>query len=558
MHSWDFSDKEIKITFLGGLGEIGMNCFALESKSEIVLVDCGVLFTDLDAFGIDLVTPNFTYVLERKEKFKGFLITHGHEDHIGSLPFAIQAGLIAPIYATPFTQKLIESKLSEFEFDHPIEMKTYEFGSEVQFDSFKFKSVPVNHSIPESSAFIIETPAGKIFHSADFRFDDSPQIGERLSETVLKKIGKEGIDLLLSDSTNIESHQANPSESEITKTLSGMFRKSKGLSVVSLFSSNIARLSQVFEAAKQAGKFVAISGRGVELNAQIATEQGYLKYDHLVELDELLDMPRDSGVLIVTGSQGEYRSALARISTGDHSRISLQSGDQVILSARMIPGNERNIARMINRLFELGVEVHYQRDKKIHVSGHASRPELKKLIECLRPKRFVPVHGEYRFLVFHQRLAKECGVPETELLKNGEQLIFGKNRFKVQPVFNDIKRFTDLAQIGYVSKRMYKDRLRLAEAGVVSIALLIDQERLKVWSSPKIHLYGVSAEEENSFWIKEIEIWVSELVREYHQNENNRFKGLGIEEAIRVGVRRRFRDSIERRPHVFVSVLSSS
>lgn len=418
--------SKIKVIPLGGLGEIGMNCLILEYEEEIIVVDCGLLFSDLDHFGVEYIIPDFTYLTERKDKVKAFVITHGHEDHIGALPFALKAGVRAPVYCSSFTSLLIRERLKDHGLENKVDLRVFKMGERLDLGHFKVVPVSVNHSIVDSAALFIDTPEGKIIHTGDFKIDPTPFYGQGIDLDLFSKAGDEGVLLLLSDSTNVERHEHSMSESIIYQKFEQLFAAAEGLTIVSMFASNVGRMGQVFDLAQKLGKKIALSGRGMEQNVRLSMEAGYLKggASHVIPLGDLEKYSRKEVIVLSTGSQGEYRSSLIRIAQNEHPVISLQQGDVVLMSSKFIPGNEKAIGRMINNLFKQGAEVLYEAVHDIHVSGHATRPELKEMLMRVRPRFFVPIHGEYRHLVHHSDLAKEAGVePENVVLAvNGDVL----------------------------------------------------------------------------------------------------------------------------------------
>jgi ribonuclease J len=412
------SSLPLRIVPLGGLSEIGMNCMVLEYADEMLVIDCGLMFSELDHFGVQFIIPDFKYIIERKDKLRGFILTHGHEDHIGALVFAIKAGLNAPIYASPFTALLLTQKLREHGLESSVDLITFEPGQRIEFEYFKVQTTSVNHSIVDASALIIETPLGAIVHTGDFKIDSTPFYGRKIDEGIFKKYGDQGVLVLLSDSTNVERCTHTQSESVIYAKFEQLFAAAEGLTVIAMFASNVARMGQIFELAKKLGKRVAVSGRTMEQNVRLGMDTGYLKdaLSVIIPLQDIDSVERKNVILVSSGSQAELGSSLLRVSKGDHKQVQVKSGDVVVMSSRYIPGNEKPIGKMINQLFMQGAHVLYEAIEDIHVSGHASKPELKTMLEWVRPKYFIPIHGEYRHLVHHAKLAKESGVREENAI----------------------------------------------------------------------------------------------------------------------------------------------
>jgi ribonuclease J len=397
----------IKLLPLGGLGEIGMNCLVLETERDILVIDCGVMFGDLDPFGIDFIVPNLKYLEERREKVRAVVFTHGHEDHIGAFPFLLRAGIEVPAYASPFTSMMLESRLREAGLLDRTEIRRFKLGGDFRIGEFRIRTVPVNHSIVESVALCIDTPAGRIIHTGDFRIDSDPYFGNEMRFNEFKKWGEEGVLLLLSDSTNVERDTANDSERVIYDAFDSVLEESGGSTFFSMFSSNIGRMGQVFELARKHHKRVTVTGRSMQQNVELASKAGYFKDLNkiLVPPEDIETVPRKRRVILSTGSQGEYRSALSKLAKAEHPFLEIQPEDAIVISSRFIPGNEKAVSRLINNLFRRGAHVHYEPCDHVHVSGHATRPELKKMIQAVKPKYFIPIHGEYRHLVLHAKHA---------------------------------------------------------------------------------------------------------------------------------------------------------
>ncbi len=554
------SEPKLRIIPLGGLGEIGMNCMILEYGSEILVLDCGLLFSDLDHFGVEFVIPDFTYLRERRDRVKGFVVTHGHEDHIGALPFALKTGIDAPIYASPFASMLIKERLKEHGLTDRAEVRTFKMGDTLAFEHFKVKTVSVNHSIVDSAALIIDTPFGKVIHTGDFKIDPTPFYGSTLDLGVFNQAGDEGVLLLMSDSTNVERHEHSVSESAIYQTFERLFAAAEGLTIVSLFASNVARIGQVVQLAHRLGKRVALSGRTMEQNVRLAGELGYLKEaaSVLINLDQIRDFPRNQVIVVSTGSQGEHRSALIRISQGEHSQVKIQKGDLVIMSSKFIPGNEKAIGRMINQLFKQGAEVLYESVHEIHTSGHATKPELKKMLQAVRPKFFIPLHGEYRHLVHHAKLAQETGIPESnvKVAINGDVVELTPDSCKVVEHFEESRVLVEGRDGNDISKLVLKDRRQMGEKGVVFSLLVRNAETRRIISGPEILSKGLVHESQEGWLVEEARNLVKQVVAEYESGEPGpRYAQFDLQEAIRVELRRFFNANLGKKPVVLPIVL---
>ncbi|MBI4924902.1 MAG: ribonuclease J [Bdellovibrio sp.] len=553
------SKDKLRILPLGGLGEIGMNALVLEYDEEIILVDCGLLFSDLEYFGVEFIIPDFTYLIERKDKIKGIVITHGHEDHIGAIPFALKAGIHAPIYASPFTSLLIQERLRDHGLADRTEIKTFQVGDLIKFKHFKIKTVSVNHSIVESVALFIDTPVGKVVHTGDFKVDPTPFYGKQLEKKIFEEAGKNGVLLLLSDSTNVEREQHSISESYIYKKFSELFDDAKGLILVSMFASNIGRMGQVFDLAKKLKKKVAVAGRSMDQNIKHAIEAGYLKTasKSLIALDDLNSYNRDKMIVLSSGSQAEIGSALFRIGIGEHRQLSVGEGDLVILSSRYIPGNEKAIGRMINSFFKQGAEVLYEAIEDIHVSGHATAPELKQMLKWVRPKFFIPVHGEYRHLVHHARLAQSCGVDSQNafIAINGDVLELTENSLEKVDHLEDTRVLIEGRAGNDISRLVLKDRRQLGEKGVVFSLLVRNQKSQEILSGPEIISRGLVHENQEGWLVEEAKKQVIRVVKEYESQLHQNVQLIDLQETIRLELRRFFNKNIGKKPIVLPIIL---
>lgn len=549
----------LRVLPLGGLGEIGMNCMILEYEDEILVVDCGLLFSDLDHFGVEFVIPDFTYLKERADKVKGLLFTHGHEDHIGALPFLLRAGVNAPIYASFFTSLLIRERLKEHGFDNKVEIRTFKMGDQFKFSHFDVKTVSVNHSIVDSSALFIDTPVGKVIHTGDFKVDPTPFFGQSIDLNVFAKAGEEGVLLLLSDSTNVERHEHSMSESVIYQKFEQLFAAAQGLTLVSMFASNVGRMGQVLELAAKLGKKVALAGRTMEQNVRLGTEAGYLRGAEgvLIGLDAIDDYPRNQVIVLSTGSQGEHRSALIRISHGEHGQVKLQEGDLVLMSSKFIPGNEKAIGRMINNLFKQGAEVLYEAVHDIHVSGHATKPELKKMLELVRPQFFIPIHGEYRHLVHHAALAKEAGVkPENvRIAVNGDVLELDRESCRLVHQIEESRVLVEGREGSDISRLVLKDRRQIGEKGIVFSLMVRNAESRLIISGPEIISKGLASEEVEGWLIEDAKKLVNQLIGDYEKSLQTESIPMDLQETVRVELRRFFNQHLGKKPVVLPIIL---
>jgi ribonuclease J len=554
------SKSELRVLPLGGLGEIGMNCMVLEYQDEIVVVDCGLLFSDLDQFGVEFVIPDFTYLLERKDKVKAFFITHGHEDHIGALPFALKAGFLdVPVYASQFTSLLIRERLKEHGLDQTVNLRTFKVGEKFAVGSFKVQTVSVNHSIVDSSALIIDTPVGKVIHTGDFKMDKTPFFGSEIDLNAFKKAGEEGVLLLMSDSTNVERHEHSMSESVIYQKFEQLFAAAEGLTLVSMFASNVGRMGQVLEIAKKMDKKVALAGRTMEQNIRLGGDAGFLKdvASQIIPIDSIDDYDRKRVIVLSTGSQGEPRSALIRISMGEHSQIQLQPGDLVLMSSKFIPGNEKAIGRMINNLFKQGAEVLYEAVHDIHVSGHATRPELKLMLEITKPKFFIPIHGEYRHLVHHSKLARETGLTEDRILTavNNDVIVLTPDSCRRDSHLEERRVLVEGRDGNEMSKLVLKDRRQMGEKGVVFSLMVRNSETRRIISGPEIISKGLTHEESEAALIGEAKTVAMKIIVKYEDEIRNGNYNMDLQETIRVELRRFFNHHLGKKPVVLPIIL---
>ncbi|MFZ9594650.1 MAG: ribonuclease J [Bdellovibrionia bacterium] len=551
--------SELKVVPLGGLGEIGMNCMVLEYEDEILIVDCGLLFSDLDHFGVEFVIPDFKYIRDRKEKVKGFLITHGHEDHIGALAFAFKAGIRAPVYASFFSSLLIRERLKEYGLEDSVEIRVFRMGDQIPFRHFQVRTVSVNHSIVDAAALIIDTPVGKVIHTGDFKIDTMPFYGEKMDLDLFSQAGDEGVLLLMSDSTNVEHHDHSMSESVIYQKFEQLFAAAHGLTIVSLFASNVGRIGQIFDLAARLDKKILLSGRSMEQNVRLAMEAGYLKgaESRILALDDFEDFPRNQIIVLSTGSQGEHRSSLVRIASGDHSQIQLQKGDLVLMSSKFIPGNEKAIGRMINQLFKQGAEVLYEAVHDIHVSGHATRPELKEMLQRVRPQFFIPIHGEYRHLVHHAALAKECGMPESNVLLavNGDVVELTPQSCTIREHLEETRVLVEGREGNDISKLLLRERRQMGEKGVVFSLLVRNVESSRIISGPEIIAKGLTHEDREAWLLEEAKALVKKIVIEFERNPQSRGPNGDLQETIRIELRRFFDRNIGRKPIVLPIIL---
>lgn len=470
--------EKLSIAFLGGMNEIGKNLTMIRYGNDSILIDCGIAFPDAEMFGVDLVIPDFSYIERNKENILGIFITHGHEDHIGGLPYLLR-NVNIPIYATCLTCGLIEGKLSEHHLLNAVNMHVISPGDVITLGDFSVEAIHVNHSIPDALGFAIKTPAGTIVHTGDFKIDTTPIDGGMIDVARLAQLGNEGVLCLLSDSTNAERPGFTASERTVGESLEMLFRKAgKKRIIVASFASNIHRIQQIMDCAVKLGRKVALSGRSLENVVRISTDLGYLNIPEtlIVPIERLKNYTDDQIIIITTGSQGEPMSALSRMAMSDHRRVTIGANDCVVISATPIPGNEKTVGNIINELMKLGADVFYERNLEIHVSGHASQEELKMMMCMLRPKYFIPVHGEQKHLQKHARLAESIGIPKENILVAdiGMLVEMSDERIAVTGSVPAGRLFVDGSGIGDVGNTVLRDRKRLSQDGIVVVTAVLD------------------------------------------------------------------------------------
>lgn len=471
--------KPLHIAFLGGLNEVGKNMTLYEYDGDMFIVDCGLAFPDTEMLGVDLVIPDFTYVERNKEKIKGIVITHGHEDHIGGLVYLLKS-VNVPVYATRLTAGLIEGKLSEHGILNDVRINCIEAGDTVKLGKFEVEAIHVNHSIPDSVGLAVKTPLGVVIQTGDFKIDSTPIDGEIIDLARFSELGKQGVLCLLSDSTNAERPGFTESERKVGESFSNLFAKAKGRRIIiATFASNIHRVQQIIDIAESTGRKVALSGRSLENVVEKAAALGYLKVPDnlLVSIDSVNRYPADKMVIITTGSQGEPMSALHRMAFSEHRRVSIIPNDYVIISATPIPGNEKTVGRVVDELLKLGAEVIYEKMYEVHVSGHACQEELKLMLGLTRPKFFIPVHGEQKHLQKHSQLAQALGIPKSNIIiaDNGKQVEITREKISVVNEVPAGKVFVDGYGVGDVGSVVIRDRKRLSDHGIIVVAVSLSQ-----------------------------------------------------------------------------------
>ena len=482
--------KPLKIIPLGGLGEIGKNITLYEYDGDMFLVDCGMSFPDEETPGIDIVIPDFTYILENRDKIKGLVVTHGHEDHIGAIPYLLK-NFNVPIYATNLTIGLIQGKLKEHKLLSDAKLNVAKPGDVIKLGKFQVEFIHVNHSIPDAVGFAITCPAGTVVQTGDFKIDTTPIDDYVIDIGRFAELGKKGVLALMSDSTNAERPGFTPSERIVGESLSNLFKKAEDHRIiVATFSSNIHRIQQIVDEAAKCGRKVAVSGRSMINVVTVASELGYLKLpkDILIDIEMIRNYPPSELVIITTGSQGEPLSALHRIAFSEHRQVEIIPGDMFIISATPIPGNEKLVGKVINELMKRGANVVYERMYDVHVSGHACQEELKLMMSIVKPKYFIPLHGEQKHLMKHAGLARQMGIPEENILiaGNGSVIEVSEKQLKSTETVQAGRVLVDGLGVGDVGSIVLRDRKHLADDGIIIVAVSIDGVTREVIAGPDV------------------------------------------------------------------------
>ena len=548
-------EPAVRLIPLGGLGEIGLNMMLVESGADLLAVDCGLMFPDDELPGIDYVIPDFTYALAKGDGFRAVVLTHGHEDHIGALPYLLRQANV-PVYGTPLTLALVREKLREHGLLEGADLRPMRPRERFEVGPFRVEPIRVTHSIVDGMGLAIDTPVGAIVLTGDFKLDPSPLDGEPSDDRRFAELGEQGVLVLCSDSTNVDRPGHTRSEVEVGLALAERFAIARGRIILATFASHIHRIQQVLTQAHRVGRKVTLLGRSMERNVAIAAELGYLRVpDGLLRpLEELVGLPAERQVILSTGSQGEPNSALALMAAGEHKYVRVTRGDLVVISARVIPGNERTIGRVINALYRSGAEVLYEDNAFVHVSGHASQEDLKVMLDLTRPRYFVPVHGEYRHLLGHARLAAAAGLPPEHvfLIEDGAGLEVTHAAARVVEGFPAGRVLVDGKGIGDVGAVVLRDREILAEDGVIAVSLGIDAKGAVV-AGPDIASRGVFYMKENEPLLAALRAAVLTALAEHAPDE--RWDRDAIGARVRTSVRQFVNQRFQRKPVILPLIL---
>ena len=546
----------LKIIPLGGLGEIGLNMMVFEYGKTLFVVDAGLMFPEDYMLGIDYVIPDMDYLKQSKLKVSGIILTHAHEDHIGALSYLLKE-INAPVFGTPFTLELVRHKLEEKNILSSAALHEIFPGEKLKLGAFEIEFIRVGHSVVDGVGLAIDTPIGLIVHTGDFKISHSSINGMLTDVNRFARCGEKGVLALLSDSTNVEKEGYTISDKEISDTLARIMEGKKGRIIIALFASNITRIQHIVNIAREREKKIVISGRSIEVSVNIARELGYLSVPEGMEIgiDQISDFPDDEIIMVTTGSQGEPMSALARMASGTHKQIKVKQEDTVILSSKFIPGNEKAIANIINRLYKRGADVIYEKISEIHVSGHAFREELKLMINLTKPKYFIPIHGEYRHLTLHARLAEQVGILHENVIlaENGQIIKFDESGGSIEESITTGRVLVDGKGIGDVGRSVLKERRLLSEHGLVVVNMAFDEETGIVVYGPEIVSKGFVFETETGHLVKDAQCVILEIVEEIDPDVPGRVDK--IRKKIKSDLKNYFFFTIGRRPVIIPFII---
>jgi ribonuclease J len=547
---------QLKIIPLGGFGEIGLNMMVLEYGTTLFVIDAGLMFPEDYMLGVDFVIPDLDYIKKNRSLISGIVLTHAHEDHIGALPFLLKVAN-APVFGTPFTLELVRHKLEEYDMLHASKLHEIHPQERLKLGPFELEFIRVGHSVVDGVGVAINTPLGLIVHTGDFKISHTLNDGQNTDVSRFARCGEQGVLALLSDSTNVEKEGYTVSDRQITAKIAEIADGSPGRIIVALFASNITRIQQVVNIARERNRKVLFNGRSIEIAVRIAKQLGYMDVPEEVEItaDQLELYPDEEVIIITTGSQGEPMSALARIAAGTHKQIDAKAQDTFVLSSKFIPGNEKAIANIINKLYKRGANVVYEKISDIHVSGHAFREELKLMINLTRPKYFIPVHGEYRHLVLHARLAEEMGIARQSILvaENGQVVEFDQNGARIKDTVNTGRVMIDGKGVGDVGRSVLRERRVLSEEGLVIVNMAFDEETGVVVYGPEIVSRGFVFETETGHLVDDAQCVILEIIEDVGPDVPDRIKV--IRSRLQTALRQYFYFTIGRRPVILPFIM---
>ena len=546
----------LRIIPLGGLGEIGLNMMVFEYGDSMFIVDAGLMFPEDYMLGIDYVIPDMNYIKKQKSNILGVVLTHAHEDHIGALPYLLKE-MNVPIYGTPFTLGIVRNKLEEHGLFGPVSFNEISPRSTLELGVFKLEFIRVCHSAVDGVGIAVKTPLGLVVHTGDFKISHTSAAGMITDVNKFAQYGEKGVLVLLSDSTNVEREGYTISDQEVGDTLGRISTGRKGRIIIGLFASSITRIQQVVDIAQKINRKIIFNGRSIETSVNIAKELGYIDIPEEVEIgiEQIMEFPDDEIIIVTTGSQGEPMAALARMAAGTHRQIKIKKEDTVILSSKFIPGNEKAIAKIINDLYRRGADVIYEKISQIHVSGHAFQEELKLMINLTRPKYFIPIHGEYRHLVLHSRLAEQVGIAKENILlaENGQIIEFDENGGRVQDRIITGRVLIDGKGVGDVGRSVLKERRDLSEDGLVIVNMAFDEETGIIIFGPEIVSRGFVFETETGHLLEDAKCVILEIVEEIGPEVPDRADK--IRSQISKALRKYFFFTIKRRPVILPFIL---
>ena len=539
----------LKIIPLGGLGEIGLNMMVIEYGEVMFIIDAGLMFPEQYMLGVDIVIPALDYIRENRHKVHGIIITHAHEDHIGALPYLLKEFRI-PVYGTAFTLKIARNKLVEFDLNKYVDLNLVNPGETISIDPFEIEFIRVSHSTVDGVGLAIKTPEGVIVHTGDFRISHNADKMKNTDISSFARFGEKGVKVLMSDSTNVEVKGYTMPEQEVAKNLEKLIAAAKGRVIVALFASNVSRIQQVIDIAVRSHRKVIFNGRSMEQIIAVATELGHIQCpsNTILDVKQISQYRDDEVVIITTGSQGEPMSALVRMASGTHKHIKIKKGDNVILSSKDIPGNEKAIASIINKLYRRGAEVVYSKIANIHTSGHAHQEELKLMLNLIKPEYFIPVHGEYRHLVVHARLAEKQGMPRENVIvaEDGDVIIFDKDGGRIEGHEHTGRIFVDGKGIGDVGRSVLKERRELSEGGLVVVTMVIDEETGHVLYGPELISKGFVFDSVTGYLVDDAQCVILEIVEEIEPGTEARIEL--IRKKMQKALKQYFAFTINRKP----------